>query len=340
MSRVNLQSLAKELGLSVATVSKALKDSYEISIETKGRVLALARQLNYTPNPYASSLRRKRSNTIAVVVPEVADSFFSQAIRGIEEVAQSKGYHVLIYLTYESSDKERKILEDCQNGRVDGVLLSVSSQTDSHTHIEHLMDYNIPVVLFDRVLEKAHTSKITTDDYDSAYRATAHLAECNCQQLAYLSISDQLEMNNHRIHGFRQALADRHFSPEACRVIHCTNDTATAHTIIQQLLASPNRPDGIVASVEKLAPPVYAICHALHINIPAQLKLVCFSNTSYAPVLQPALTTVTQPATEMGKAAATILFKTLKNSGGVVKPEQVVLPSALQVRASTSGMAT
>ena len=126
MSITTLKILAKELNLSVATVSKALRDSHEISAETKQKVLALAKNLNYVANPYASSLRKRRSNTIAVVLPEVADSFFSQAINGIESVAQDKGYHVLIYLTHESFAREEAILKEFQSGRVDGILISVS----------------------------------------------------------------------------------------------------------------------------------------------------------------------------------------------------------------------
>src|SRR6187549_86971 len=122
---VKIKDLAKQLNLSVATISKALKDSHEISPETKQRVFELAKKLNYTPNPYASSLRHRSSKTIAVVLPEVADSFFSMAINGIESVAQEKGYHVLIYLTHEQFEKEISILRDFQNGRVDGVLLSI-----------------------------------------------------------------------------------------------------------------------------------------------------------------------------------------------------------------------
>ena len=150
MSETNIRLLAKELGLSISTVSKALKDSYEISAETKKRVAEVARQMHYSPNPYASSLRRKKSNTIAVVIPEVADSFFSQAIKGIEEVAQLKGYHVLIYLTYESVEKEKHIMEDFKSGRVDGVLISISNQTADVSHIKCLHQNNIPVVYFDR----------------------------------------------------------------------------------------------------------------------------------------------------------------------------------------------
>ena len=143
--------LANELHLSIATISKALRDSYEISIETKQRVFELAAKLNYIPNPHASSLRQRKSKTIAVVLPEVADSFFSLAINGIETIAQEKGYHVLIYLTHEKFSRESYILKDFQSGRVDGILMSVASETNESLHIKELYSRNIPIVFFDRV---------------------------------------------------------------------------------------------------------------------------------------------------------------------------------------------
>src|SRR5215203_4469006 len=135
MSEINIRQLAKKLNLSIGTVSKALRNSHEISAQTKEKVFALARELNYIPNPYASSLRRKKSNTIGVVIPEIADSFFSHAIKGIESVVQGKSYHVLVYLTEESFTKEEAILKDFGSGRVDGVLISISRETSSNAHI-------------------------------------------------------------------------------------------------------------------------------------------------------------------------------------------------------------
>src|SRR4051794_22907339 len=208
MTEVNIRSLAKELNLSISTVSKALKDSYEISIETKNRVTALAKKLNYYPNPYASSLRRKKSNTVAVVIPEVADSFFSGAIKGVEEIAQTKGYHVLIYLTYESYLKEKKILEEFNNGRVDGLLMSVSSETFDVEHIRDLHS-NIPVVFFDRAVDELKTASITTNDFESSCIATKHLLRCGCTNIVYLSISEYLSIDHARIEGFRQALSEQ-----------------------------------------------------------------------------------------------------------------------------------
>lgn len=336
MSHVNLQLLAKELKLSIGTVSKALRDSHEISPETKKMVLDLAQKLHYTPNPYASSLRRKKSNTIAVIVPEVADSFFSLAIRGIEEIAQSKGYHVLIYLTYESLQKEEKILDECKNGRVDGVLISVSSETNSVTHLQDLSNYNIPIVFFDRTLASIKATKVSTNDFESAFTATNHLLQQGCRHIVYLSISDRLEMNNNRISGFQKAIEEQHNLALQHQVVECSNDAAESEAVITHLLTGPNAPDGILASVEKLAIPVYAACEQHQIRIPDDLKVICFSNTAYAQVLKPSLTTITQPATEMGKTAATLLFKMLKKNPSQVYVESCMLPSELQVRASTA----
>ena len=335
MSQMNIRALAKELGLSIATVSKALRDSHEISADTKKLVLEGAKKHNYSPNPYASSLRRKRSNTIAVVIPDVADSFFSLALRGINEVAQSKGYHVLIYLTYESYATEQKILEDCRSGRVDGVLISASGETTSFEHVEQLAAEQIPVVFFDRAPQQSLLPKVVTDDFESACKATLHLIESGCRNVMYLSVSDNLDMNNQRIHGFVKALQDSGLYQGNQQVINCSNDAENNETIINQLLAGANPPDGLLLSVEKLILPVYKVCEQMEINIPGHLKVICFTTTEYADILTPTLTTVKQPATEMGRVAATLLFKALGKKRTAEAPERLIVPSALHVGGST-----
>lgn len=332
--RVNIKLLAERLSLSKGTVSKALRDSHEISPETKKRVVALAEELNYIANPYASSLRRKKSNTIAVVVPDVADSYFSLAIKGVEAVAQSKGYHVLIYLTYESFEKEVMILDDFQNGRVDGVLISVSSATSDAKHIEALADEKIPVVLFDRVIDELDAAKVVTNDFDSGYIATEHLVKNGCTRIDYLSISPHLAINTKRMDGYKKALTDSNIDPANCKVIDCSNDNDENCTTIRQVLNSGARPDGILASVEKLITPVYLLCKELNIRIPADLKIVSFSNLPTADILQPALSTIKQPAFEMGKTAATVLFKALEKPRSDYKKEYM-LPSTLHSRESS-----
>ena len=334
MGQVTIQVLAKELNLSISTVSKALKDSYEISAETKERVLHMAKLLRYKPNPYASSLRRKKSNTIAVVVPEVADSFFSQAIKGIEDIAQSKGYHVLIYLTYESPEKEKKILEDVQNGRVDGVLMSVSSETTSTEHIDALHSAGLPLVFFDRTVEGVKTAKVRTDDYESGYKATRHLIERGCKRIAFLSISSHLDINCNRQNGYKTALIDHGLPVSEKMMVLCTNNADENATILYQLMKE-QQPDGVIASVEKLIPPLYLLCQKLNLSIPRNVKVIGFSNLATAQILQPPLTTVTQPAFEMGKTAAAILFKALTKKSYAWQKEDVIIRSELIGREST-----
>jgi LacI family transcriptional regulator len=336
MKNINIKELALKLNLSVSTVSKSLNDSYEISEETKRRVLEMAELLNYVPNPYASSLRGRKSKNIAVVIPEVADSFFSLAINGIESVAKEKGYHVLICLTHESFENERTILKEFQGGRVDGVLLSVSRETKQCNHINDLIENGLRVVFFDRACDDVETAKITTDDFESSYKATVHLIAQGCKRITFLSISDSLSISNKRLEGYLQALSDHKIKANAKRIIQCTNDAQDNYLSITKLLQQKQRPDGIVASVEKLTTPVYMACKALALEVPRDIKLVCFSNLETAAILNPSLTTITQPAFEMGKAAATILFKALGNPNFSIVKEDIIIPSTLVVRGSTS----
>jgi len=334
MSEINIRQLAKELNLSIGTVSKALRNSHEISAQTKEKVFSLAKELNYVPNAYASSLRRKKSNTIGIVVPEIADSFFSHAIKGIESVAQGKGYHALVYLTEENFLREKSILKEFNSGRVDGVLMSISSETSSTTHIEELNDHNIPLVLFDRTADEITTTKITTDDFESSYKATQHLIKRGCKKIYYLSISKHLSINNKRILGFLKALSDFKIKGDK-NIIQCSNSSKENNLILQKIFQSDKRPDGIIASVEKLTTPVYIACKELQINIPREVKIISFSNSEAAPILNPSLTTITQPAFEMGKKAATILFKAIEKKNYRMPNENIIISSSLIIREST-----
>lgn len=338
IATTDIRALAKELNLSIGTVSKALRDSHEISAETKEKILALAKKRNYTPNPYASSLRSKKSYTIGVVIPEVADSFFSHALKGIESVAQSKGYHVLVYLTYESFRKEQAILKAFNSGRVDGVLMSLSSETTNNKHIQELAKKHIPVVFFDRICDGIATAKVSTNDMESCYQATQYLIKKGCRQLAYLSISKHLSINAKRIEGFKKALTDNKVNRSAANIIQCSNDNENNYAVLAKVMSQKNRPDGLIASVEKLTTPIYAVCKNLHITIPQQLKVISFSNLETALILNPSLTTITQPAFEMGKAAAAILLKSIEKKNYQLADEEIIMPSVLLERESTGGV--
>ena len=336
MNTVNLKQLAKELNLSVSTVSRALRDSWEISTPTKQRVFALAKKMNFQPNPYASSLRKHRSRTIAVVIPEVANNFFALAIKGIETVAREKGYHVLIYLTNEEAAEEVAIASSLQSGRVDGVLLSLCGSSQDTRHLLELQQRNIPMVFFDRVCEGITAPKVMTNDYESGFVATEHLVKAGCGRIAHLTISMTLSISLKRQQGYTDALRRYEQAADRDLIIHCGGDEATNYRLIKDLLSSDDRPDGVFASVEKLAVQVYHVCRELGLRIPEDVKVISFSNLVTASLLNPSLTTIAQPAFDMGKEAATILFRRLEKKYIVTPEDRVMLPAKLEVRDSTA----
>jgi LacI family transcriptional regulator len=332
MGNINLKELALALNLSTATVSRALRDSHEISPETKKKVLELAKQLNYEPNPAASNLRSHKTKTIAVIIPEVTNNFFSQAINGIEEIARQHEYHVLIYQTHENSDLEMAFMRRLLSGRVDGILISVASETNNDQNFKDIIN-QLPVVFFDRVNEDIDAVKVTTDDYESTYSATCHLIERGCRKIAYLMALNNLSTGKKRFAGYCAALNDNHIAKNDALIVHDTNNEDENYQLIKKLLAN-EKPDGIITSIENLALPCYYACKDLNLNIPRDIKIISFSNLKTAPLLNPSLSTITQPAFEMGKEAAGILFKIL-NKKYFEPNETLVLKSTIIKREST-----
>ena len=331
MDLINLKKLAEQLNLSVSTVSKAFRNSYDISPKTRDRVLALAKELNYQPNPYASGLRTQKSKTIAVILPEIANNFFTQVINGIEEVAQAKEYHVLIYLTHEDHEKEVAFIQHLQSGRVDGVLISVSDGTKENSHLDHLQKKGIPIVFFDRVDENIVATKVITDNAESSYKATKQLIEKGCKNIALLFFARNLSIGNQRREGYLKAMRD-HKLP--IQEIRCGNNKQD-YEVILKVLKKRNRPDGIFSAFEKLAMLAYEACNHLKISIPKDIRIISFSNMETAGLLNPSLSTITQPAFEIGKEAATILFNALAKNETSIPNKHIVIPSVIVKRQST-----
>lgn len=335
MRSTNLKRLAEELGLSISSVSKALRDSYEISEDTKKRVREMADKLNYQPNPFASSLRRKKSITIAVVIPEIANNFFALAMDGIQMVAQQKGYHVLTYLTHEDYKNEESTIRHLQGGRVDGVLISLCRDTADVSHLASLHETGIPLVFFDRVPETMECPTVTTDDYESGFKATEHLIQAGCKKIACLSLSNYLSITHKRMNGYEDALKKHNIKADPKLVVQCTNDNAANLDMIKKLLTRKDRPDGIFATVEKLAISTYYVCNDIGLKIPQQLKVISFSNLRTASLLNPSLSTITQPAFEMGKESASLLFRMIEKKTFGNRIDKIVLKSSLIERDSS-----
>ncbi len=335
MQKIGLKQLAKELGVSVSTVSKALRGSYEISSDTKTKVQEMAETLGYRASPYAGHLRNQRSKTIAIIIPEMTNNFFVQAITGAESVVREKGYHTLVYATHDDYDKEVSITKHLQSGRVDGVIMSISESTKNYSHLNELIDFNIPIVFFDNICHEIETAKVITNDFTSGFNATEHLIKRGCKDIAYLSMSEHLSTINKRKQGYLEALNKYDIKAEPGRIVKCGLDDAINYKIIKRLLSDKKRPLGIFASIESLALTAYQVCNDMKINIPGQLKIISFSNLKIAGLLNPSLSTITQPALEMGKQAAAVLCKHLDKKRKDIPNENIVIKSELVIRDST-----
>lgn len=329
MSQITIVDLAEKLGLSKSTVSRAFRDSSDISSKTKERILAKAEELGFSPNLYASSLRGNRSQTIAIIIPEFGNKFFSQAIKGIELVARSKKYHTLIYVTDNSVQNEASIVRSLVNGRVDGVLISASGEGKDHSHLQTLVDHSIPTVFFDRSYDDFQGHFVTGNDFESSRLATQHLIDNGCKNIAYLVINQNVSIGKIRMDGYRKALEDNDLPFDERLILDTENDEIKNKAAIRQLLKQ-HKPDGIFASVERLAISTIRVAGQEGLQIPRDLKLICFSCLDIADLLHPSLSVVKQPAFAMGKEAANFLFQALdKPNDNREQPNTTFLESSL-----------
>lgn len=334
MDNINIKILAKELKISTSTISRAFNGSTDINKDTKERILAFAREHNFLPNHYASNLRDKKSKTLAVIVPEIVNDFFAQAIDGIEEVARKKGFYILLYRTDDIFEKEVSFVNYLNNGKADGIIMSVSGEANDHNYLKKLEQKNIPVVFFDRVYEDIDVSKVTTNDYESSFAATEHLIETGCKRIAYLVINKSISIGKVRMQGYIDALQNHGIPYEDELIVDCVQDEKINYAIIKNVLEEI-KPDGIFSSVERLAFATYYVCNDLNVAIPGDLKIISFSSLGIAPLLCPALSTITQPAYEMGVKAATLLFDELEKKNPPPPKKQHVLKSKLFIRKSS-----
>lgn len=335
MDNVNIKKLAKALHLSTSTVSRAFRDNSDISATTKARILAMAKELNYQPNHYASNLREQKSKTIAVIVPELANNYFSLAIQSIERVASAKGYHILVYATNDQFEKEVSFIKHLHNGRADGIIMSVSGEANNHNYLNELSKRRLPIVFFDRVYEDIETPRVITNDYDSSFAATKHLIQQGCKRIAYLAVNKTLSIGKTRMQGYIDALKKFKIPFEDELIIDCTNNYKENIDRLKRAFIDL-KPDGVFTSVERLAFATYYACYDINLSIPQDLKVIGFSSLEIAPLLNPSLSTVTQPASELGKTAAELLFKMLETPDDVTPTTQLVLNSKLVQRESTS----
>lgn len=335
MEAVTIKDIARALNLSTSTVSRALRGSYEINPETKRLVMEYAERMNYRPNPIALSLKENRSRVIGVIVPQIANDFFSQAINGIEAIAYNRGYHVIIAQSHESFEREVVTVQQSVARKVDGLLISLSSETNDVSHLQELRQKNFPIVLFDRVSDELDTVKIVSDNYGGAFAATEHLIRSGRRRIAHVTIPPYMSITQERLAGYRAALEQNGLPYDESLIRYVGFGQHEIDPIVDDLLEQSPPPDAFFAASDRLALGCLATLQARRIVIPEQISIVGFTNIGVAHLLSPPMSTVVQPAKEIGQTAAERLIELIERKQKAAPVDTVRIPTQLIARQSS-----
>jgi len=334
--QVTIKDIARELGVSPSTVSRALKDHPDISPATKAQVRELVEKLKYKPNAIALSLRSQKTYVISVVVPQIVHHFFSSVISGIEEVAQESGYNVMIFQSSENYERELAILQAIESNRAEGVLASVSKSTTNFAHFRELANKDFPLVFFDRVCDELETDKVVVDDFNGAMNAVEYLIKTGCRRIAHLAAPQNLLIGYHRQRGYISALEKNGIEVDDRLIIKC-DTIEEALERVPTLMSIENPPDAIFAVNDMTAAGTINALKAMKFRIPEDVSVVGFTDGLVSTVTDPPLTTVSQHGFEIGKKAAEMLLFRIKNPESGKKPYTEVIKTELVVRGTTRG---
>jgi LacI family transcriptional regulator len=336
---ISLKIIAERLNISITTVSKALKDYKDVSAKTKEAVKSLAKELNYTPNSFAVNLRTQKSKTIGLIIPEVVHHFFSNVIKGIIEEAEKNDYLVIILQSNESKELEKKQVQLLLNKRVDGIIMSLSNQSNNEDYLLAINQRNVPLVMFDKFSKLINCSKVIIDDQKAAAQATQHLIDIGCKNIAHIRGPHNPQNAIDRFLGYKKTLEKNNipFNPEL--VFTCKDVTfEEGYQFAEDIVKNHPLVDGIFVITDLVAVGVISYLNEKNIKIPHQIAIIGFSNWFMSQVITPKLSTIDQPCTEMGKVACQLLLEEINNSKDNIKFDQktIVLDTKLIQRASTT----
>ena len=335
---ITITDIAKALNFSTSTVSRALRNSYQISEETKRIVQQYAKENNYHPNLVAQSLKSNKSKSIGVMLSSIPNNFYAEVINGIESIAYSKGYHIIITQSHESEEREARNVEHLTWRSVDGLLISLSSETTDTNNLQKLHEKGVPIVFFDRVSACINTHRVTADNASGAYYLTKHLLEEGYQRVAQITSPKELSITAERNAGYEKALTENNVAVDDRYIKYCAHGGMHLNEIeeaVNELLDMSQPPDAIFTASDRITIGCFAILHKKKIAIPGQVALAGFCNFSSPELFNPSLTTIRQPAFEMGKAAAELLIQLIETKRPVTEFEDRILPTELDIRNSS-----
>ncbi|MDD7887847.1 LacI family DNA-binding transcriptional regulator [Flavivirga sp. 57AJ16] len=319
--RITLKQIAKELDVSVSTVSKALSGSSEISEDTTQKIQAFAKLYKYRPNNIALSLKNRKTKTIGILIPEIVHHFFSTVIRGIERVANRRGYNVIVGLSNESFTKEIINMEMLANGSIDGFILSISKETllkQDYHHFHATINQGIPIVMFDRVVSEVACDKVIVDDFNGAVKAVSKLIENNCKNIALITTMDYISVGKLRTQGYLEALEHHNIVPDTNMILKIDDSLNVEYHLelledeIAQFLKNNPKIDGVFAVNELYAVTAMKVAKKLGFDVPNDIQVIGFTDGVLSKHATPSLTTVSQHGQKMGEQAANLLIERLE----------------------------
>ena len=331
--QVTIKDIARHLNISVATVSRAMRDMPDIKPETREKVLKLAKEWDYQPNILATSLVKSRTKTIGVIVPDLGYHFFASVVKGIEEEAIDRGYSLLLTQTSELYERELTNVQNLSRGQVEGFIISLSQETTDYEHLKRLQRKGIPLVFFDRDAADIEVSKVMVDNVSAAYEATKHLIENGCKRIAFLAGPTNVTVSNQRQTGYENALKGSGLNIDETLIVHGSYDLQQVIELTNYLIDLQNPPDGLVVVSDRLAIGAMSVFRARNIKVPDDIAIVSFNDEPICTIVTPTLTSVSQPTMEMGRMAMSLLINQIEKEGS---PAEVkVFKTGLKIRESS-----
>lgn len=330
---VTIKDIAKRLGISKSTVSRAIGGKSDVHPETKKRILELAASLQYAPNALAINLKQQRTNTIGVVVPATINSFFARALGGIQTRADMAGINVMICQSNESHIIEKKNIRSLMANRVDGMIVSISRETDSSEHFRSLTENGFPLVFFDRVCEDVHASRVVTDNYEVTCEGTSHLIAQGCRRIAFVAGPQHIYNTRNRLQAYLDTMQKHHLPINDYYILHTQFQTSKVEEYTRYIINLPQRPDAIFAINDLAAIEMMHIIRQTGLRIPEDIAILGFNNEEVGKFIEPSLSTIDQPAHEMGTMAAELLINHIHHPE--FSREERIVKSKLIVRTSS-----
>ncbi len=332
---VTIYDLAAKLKVSVATVSRALRDDPVVSLKTRKKVFALAEQYGYQANHFARSLRNKQTHTIGVIVPRLNSYFMATVIAGIEQAANQAGYNLLISQSSESPEKEKAIVNTMFHNRVDGLLVSLAYQNGSLEHLAKFTKKNIPVVFFDRAQGADQYTSVQINNRQAGYEATRHLLSRGKRNIFHITVSTMHSLYRQRYEGYVQALREFGLAPDPDLIFLSDLSQESGFEAARHILSMSKRPDGIFVANDNCAVGCLVSLQQKGIRIPEDIAVVGFNDDPVCKIVSPNLTTIHYPGHLMGEQAARHLIHHLNGSADIALTQSILLRSDLVVRQST-----